>query len=207
MSGTAVATRATVPRLWPNSTIVCVAGGPSLRPEDVNYVHGKARVIAVNDAYRLAPWADVLYASDSAWWAAHQAAHVLPGLKYSVEWPNSPLPNGVSALRVTGDSGIETDPSAIRTGRNSGAAAINVAVHLGASRIVLLGYDMQPTGGRSHWFGDHPIQLQKRSPYDRFRKMFDAQVDALQRLGVSVVNCSRQTALTCFARQPLEATL
>ena len=199
----------TVPRLWPGSTIVCLGGGPSLTPEDVAYVREKdVRVVAVNDAYRLAPWADVVYASDGAWWHAHRAVLALPALKYSIEWSgNECLPPGVLKLRASGHGGIETDPSAIRTGHNSGAAAINLAVHLGATRILLLGYDLSKTGGRSHWFGDHPPSLRRESPYGRFAEMFHQQLPQLSELGVDVVNCSRHTALTCIPRMPLEEAL
>src|SRR5690606_8383467 len=40
----AVGARA-VPRRWPNSTVVCLASGPSLTPEDVAFCRGKAPVI------------------------------------------------------------------------------------------------------------------------------------------------------------------
>lgn len=49
-------------------TIVCVASGESLTRADVNYCRGKARVLAINDNYRIAPWADWLYACDGRWW-------------------------------------------------------------------------------------------------------------------------------------------
>ena len=45
-----------VSRLWPGSTVVCIGSGPSLTPEDVAYVRGKARVIAINRSVDLAPW-------------------------------------------------------------------------------------------------------------------------------------------------------
>jgi len=31
-------------------------------------------VLAINDAYRLAPWADWLYACDDRWWRFHHEA-------------------------------------------------------------------------------------------------------------------------------------
>ena len=56
--------RPSVPKLWPNSTVVCIGTGPSLTQADVDLCCSQARVIAVNDAYRMAPLADVLYAAD-----------------------------------------------------------------------------------------------------------------------------------------------
>ena len=103
------------------------------------------------------------------------------------------------------DGGLSTDPGALRSGGHSGFQAINLAVHLGASRIVLLGYDTQPTGGRDHYFGAHPHGY--KMPFDMFRWLFPSIVAPLEALGVAIVNCSRETALDCFPRRPLHEGL
>jgi hypothetical protein len=192
-----------VPRLWPDSTIVCVASGPSLTVEDVEFVRGKARVIAVNTSYRMAPWADVLYACDARWWKWHKGVPEFEGLKFTL---TSPVWQGVRLLKNTGAAGLEVKPHAIRNGRNSGYQAINVAFHLGAKRILLLGYDMQRgPGGKSHWHGEHPMV--QRSPFSSFVQMFDTIVDPLKKHGVEVINCSRETALKCFPRMTITEAL
>lgn len=198
---------APVPALCPGGTVVCIGGGPSLTSDDVTYCRGKAgAVIAVNDAYRLAPWADALVASDATWWMVHRGVPSFAGLKYSLEAGAARF--GATVLRRTGEEGLELDPTALRTGRNSGAAAINVAVHFGASRVLLLGYDMQARNdAQSHWFGAHPKPLRGGSPYPLFRSMFEKMVAPLAAAGVTVINCSRETALTCFSRQPLREAL
>ena len=199
---------ATVPRLWPGSTIVCIGGGPSLTKEDVEQCRGQ-HVIAVNDAYRLAPWSDVLYACDARWWKWHrEAAMAFPGLKYGLFSGNGlPPPEcGVNVLQTDGTRGISDDPGALRTGLNSGYQAVNLAVHLGAARVVLLGFDMGPSkDGQTHWFGRHPQQL--RSPYEQFRAAFQTMLEPLAKSGVEVLNASRDTALTCFHRVPLGEAL
>lgn len=187
-----------VPRLYPGATIVCLGGGPSLTGADVDAVGiTDAPVIAVNDAYRLAPWAAVLYACDGKWWSWHHGAPAFAGLKYSIDpnagrrWPD------VRVLVNTGISGLESAPTGLRTGRNSGYQAINLAVHLGAARIVLLGYDMGVgPDGRAHWFGDHPDR--KPSPYHHMIAEYETLAPALAAIGVAIVNCSRRTALTCL---------
>lgn len=190
-----------VPKLWPGETVVCIASGPSLTPEDVNFVRGKARVIVVNTTYKLAPWADVLYACDDRWWRWERGAPTFTGLKFaltkrSAEWP------GVRVLQKTGIEGLEVNPVALRTGANGGYQAMNLAVHLGAARIVLLGYDMQ-TGdrGREHWHEDHPNR--STSPYATFVRYFGSIVEPLRALNIEVVNCTRETALRCFPRRSL----
>jgi hypothetical protein len=194
---------ATVDRLWPGETVVCIAGGPSLTQDDVDACRGRARVIVVNDGYRMAPWADVLYACDFAWYRWHDGARTFNGLKYTLDARATRYPD-VRLLKNTGTDGIETDPSGLRTGRNSGFQAINLALHFGATRILLLGYDMQRTGGKAHWFGDHPVG--SPSPLAIFVPHFNWLAKHMP-AGVQIVNCSRQSALTCFRRQTIEDAL
>ena len=52
---------------------------PASRQTKRQYVQGKARVIAVNDAWRLAPWADILYACDGRWWRHHKGVPEFTG--------------------------------------------------------------------------------------------------------------------------------
>ena len=193
---------ASVPRLWTDETVVCLAGGPSLTVEDVEACRDRARVIAIKDAVRLAPWAEVLYSCGddaSSWWQRNVDLHAsFTGLRYTLD-PKAAA--WAQVLRDTGMTGLETDPSGLRTGKNSGYQAINLAVHLGARRIVLLGYDMQPDRGRHHWFGAHPNPIPP--PYAEFLPCFDSIVEPLRALGVEVVNATRRTALTCFPCVPL----
>jgi hypothetical protein len=164
-------------------------------------------VVAINDAHRLASWADVLYSSDQHWWAYYKGVSGFAGRKYGIA-PLSPLPAwNVTVLANTGDAGIERDPRGLRNNRNSGGAGINLAVHLGARRILLLGYDMGHTHGKAHFFGEHPSRLRAESPFESFLAHFRMMVPHLRTLGVEVINCSRETALDCFPRQPLEAAL
>jgi len=112
----------------------------------------------------------------------------------------------VHVLQNTGYTGLELEPTGLRTGRNSGYQAINLAVHLGAARILLLGYDMAENPvGPSHWFGEHPDH--QPSPYPQMREAFDTIVEPLAAIGVTVVNCSRRTALTAFPCALLEDEL
>lgn len=195
-----------VPRLFPNSTIVCLASGPSLTRGDVDYCRGKAPVIAVNNTHEWAPWADVLYACDEKWWEVNRGVPEFRGLKFGLQHPAACY--GVTILRQCGQEGLSLDPSEVATGLNSGHQAVNVAVHLGASRILLLGYDMQAReGGPSHFFGEHKSPLNKGLSFDVFKACFATMVEPLKRLGVQVINCSRETALTCFPRAALRDVL
>lgn len=193
------------PRLWPGETCVCIAGGPSLTQADVDFVRGKARVIVVNNGYQMAPWADVLWATDARWWRWHHGVPSFQGRKFSLWVGGGVYPPDVHILRNDSTTGLCTDPTGVRNGRNGGYAAINLAVHFGVKRILLLGYDLQRTHGREHWHKDHPVRIP--NPYFQWRRHFGTLVDPLRKLGVEVVNCSRETALECFPRTSLEAAL
>lgn len=194
-----------VPKLWPGDTVVVIGGGSSLTPEDVNYVRGKARVIAIKEAIQLAPWSDAMYACDDKWWRFYRGAPDFTGLRFALEpqpiaWPN------VTVLRNTGNLGLELDPAGVKTGYNSGYQAVQVARHLGASRIVLLGFDCwRGPNGQQNWFGRHPNH--EDSPYPIFLQAFGTLVDPLKALGVEVVNASRFTVLAAFPRVTLEEVL
>ena len=205
----------TVPRLWPDSTIACLATGPSLTADDVRYLRGKVPVIAINDAWMLCPWADVLYSSDRSWWPHYKGVPKFTGIKYGVgsgmgkanPYRNHPE---ITVLRNTGWTGLELDPSGLKTGRNSGYAALNLAVHFGARRILLLGYNLGHLHGKSHFFGNHPPNLQQTAAlYPNFRRAFDTLVEPLNAAGVEVVNCTKHTSLQSFPcgdlREVLEA--
>lgn len=187
-------------------TFVLIGGGPSLTPEDVVSVRNRARVIAINDAYTLAPWADVLYAADRKWIDWHDGVPSFHGAKYTIASRDITTRPDWYVMANTGLLGLERDPSGLRSGHNSGYQAINLAVHMGAKRIVLLGYDMAaPLDGPSHWFGEHPDGLP--SPYPAMRAAFDSLLEPLSEAGVTVVNASRRTALETFPCVPLDMAL
>jgi hypothetical protein len=198
-------------RRWPEATIVCVGSGPTLTADDLAYVRGRAPVVAVNDAIRLAPWADVLYSSDRGWWR-HYARTVpdFAGLCVGVGWkmgdasPIAHLP-AVQVLTHTGWEGLELAPTGLRTGGHSGYAAINLAVHLGARRIVLVGYTGGPVAGRTHFFGRHPAGLAESSTenYAAFQRAYLTLVRPLSAAGVIVVNATPRSWITAFPCAPL----
>ena len=197
-----------VPRLFPGGTVLCIASGPSLTVEDIAYARDKVDgTIVVNNCFYLAPWADCLVAADLRWWRQHATpVKAFKGLKYTTSH-HVRIP-GVTVLRNTGGKGLETDPTGLRHGLNSGYRALNVAYHFGAKRIILLGYDMARGEGKErkeHWHGDHPWN--SRSPYEQFRRYFATIADPLKEAGVEVLNCSRRTALECFPVVALEEAL
>jgi hypothetical protein len=196
-----------VPKLCPGGTVVIFAGGPSLTKADVEYCRDKVDAsIAINNSYKLAPWATALYAADRKWWCWHKGVPTFAGRKYSLSLTAGKMFPDVQVLKNSGREGLDTSPDSLRNGYNGTHQAINLAVHFGATRIVLLGVDMgRGPKGEEHWHGEHPNR--SRSPYKLFMRMLATAVNPLDDLGIEIVNCSRRTLLTCFPRRPLEDVL
>ena len=177
-------------------SVVCLASGPSLTPEDVADVRAwrdadpsDRAVIVTNTSFRMALWADVLCAMDYKWWREYgrEAAQDFRGRRVSVM-------DSVIARQ-------HAEIVEVKHPKNSGLAALMLAHGMGARRIGMLGYDAQYTGGKRHHFGNHPVWLGNAGFAPKWPGQFR---DALPRLsGVQVVNCSRVTAIDAFPRQPL----
>lgn len=185
----------TVPKLWNGGDCVVIATGQSLTLKDVEYIKGKCPVIVVNDSHRIANWADILYASDNTWWDYYKGVPEFKGLKITRDrnggleaakkWDLLPVKLDISK------KGFSHDPTYIHSGNNSGYQACNLAMLFGATRLLLLGFDMK---GESHWFGDHPKELKRRHIYKTWLRKFNE----VKQDGFEIINCTRDTALTCF---------
>jgi len=191
--------------------VACLGGGPSLTQADVDRLRGRVRVIAINDAWRLAPWADVLYGCDWRWWVKHGGVPGFAGIKVSLSNSRGHLDEypEIRLLENTGVDRLEPRPNGLRTGHNGGFQAINLAVHFGARRILLLGYDMKAgDGGRTHWFGDHADWPTRPTIYaTAMLPHFAGLAAALRDAGVEAINCTPDSALTVFPIQDVETAL
>lgn len=176
------------------SVIICIASGPSLSYVECSIARSSGLpIIAVNNSWLAVPDSQNIYAADCCWWEEYGAGITS------------------SATRWCGDEftarrfGINWLPSAIPGSFNSGQRAIELAIHLGASRILLLGYDCSIRHG-THWHGNHqllanPDKFSVAHWHDEFSRL-----KAIAG-GIEIINCSRYTRLTCFPRQSLEAAL
>lgn len=199
-----------VPRQWPGETFVILGGGPSLTKADVAFCRGKARVIAIKQALHLAPWADVLYFCDRKIleFPGHEseqmraAVKAFQGLAFTLDHFAHPF---ATVLQRGHETGLSLDPTRLNTGGNSGYQAVNLAVLLGAAKIVLVGFDMKDRAGVDHWFGSHPWK--NRPNYRHFLERWPSLVIPLCVAGVQVVNTTKDSALTCFPYEPLAIAL
>jgi len=187
---------------------VCLASGPSLTAGDIELVRRwreapeveEARgVIAVNSTFESATWADALYAMDKPWWASW-----LPKIRrlgfHGELW---------APITISGVRRVQL-PYRIDDCRNSGAGAISLAAHLGARRVIMLGYDCQyAPDGRRHHHPDHEPGKGSGNAGSASMMEWPTHFRNLRRHHphIEIINCSRSTALTVFPRARLEDVL
>ena len=175
-------------------TAICIASGTSLTKEDVDYCKGKAFVYVINTTYKLAPWADVLYACDEEWWDYHKPDFA--GQRWTI---NEKAADRYNLNLIGHDSSAKfCESEIIATGNNSGFQVINLAYLQGFRRILLLGYDFKDSG--NHWHGKHPSPLAKNPDMRRWLKHMNDAAPIMESLGLEVVNCSRDSDINCFRK-------
>lgn len=172
-------------------TWVIIATGQSMNQKIADYVRGKCHVVAVSDAYRLAPWADHLVSSDGKWWMANPDAVLFEGGKYA--WHGRT--DEVQQFRPT--------PCPV----NSGLMAMHLAHSKGANKIILIGFDMHGT----HYFGKHTAKWGRHS-HDVLANTTDKRfqqhiAEFRQWQGCEVINCTPDSALKHFPMAYLKDTI
>lgn len=196
---------------WDGATVVILASGPSLETWQRDYVRqrqraGACRVIGINTtAVEYGP-VDAVYAYDRGWWQRYEEK-TDPQAERITGDPWAAKIYGLTHVSVKPGSNLSHKAGVICSGLNSGHQAISVAYQKGAARIILLGYDMQHTGGQTHWHGDHPRGLTNAEGIAGWVKRFEPLARDLRDAGVDVINCTTETALKCFKRESLHDAL
>jgi len=216
----------TAPPIWKGGTCFIIGGGPSLRGVNLRPFLTGRKVIAVNDAYGdyhgdtpssiiCREWVPVCFFGDIGWWNMHKGnlRHyngILVTNAPESECIKHNLPKWVRYMKRE-PVGFCTEPNGLAWCKNSGATAINLAYHLGASKVVLLGFDMKagPKGERNY----HPNQKNPDPPSKSLLQLhtsgFDALAKAIKDKGVQleVVNATPNSALPTFPLVSFQETL
>lgn len=215
-----------VDRAWEGETVVCIAGGPYLSETDLALVEGRFPAIAVNDAYLVAPWADVVYFADHRWWKWHTdgiakrfawanfskeeqraAFAAFKGQKCTIENTGMMISDPeVFMLHNLGSEGLCEKPNGLHTGSNSGYQAMNIAYLAGAKRILMLAYDMRFAGRSTHAHDGHPHK-HPEDVYSGYARNFKTMLPQLTRAGVEVINCTPGSRIDAFPIRSLASIL
>jgi len=198
----------------------CIASGPSLNQEQIDILGSykdklKMTIIGINDNWK---WkfdndfiVDHLYAADESWWKVWNetiSSCGFNGQKWIPRDIHVAEKYNLNCIPCENKPGLGLNGK-IHLGGNSGYQAINLAVHLGAKTIILLGYDMKLGNDKKlHWFGNHgnglrnmPHKLNEWIPkHDELKKDLDKHK-------IDVVNCTPDSALYQYRKENLEKSL
>jgi len=193
---------------WEGQTLIIVASGPSAKDVPLHLAKGRAKVIAINNSWRLAPWADVLYACDHAWWSREDWSG-FEGLKLTVD-KRAVEEFGIGYVHcMTPDDRVFLEPKGtVGWGGNSGFHCLNLAIQFGVKKVLLVGYDMRIDRG-AHWHGMHPKGMHNPTinGVERWRRCVDGAARVAEAQGVKVINCSAVSALKRYPKMTFEDAL
>lgn len=234
-------------KIWDGGDCFIIGGGASLAeqfrtPPDLlpatreefkqfgdclKVLHGQ-KVIGVNLAAFLGPWVNIGFFADSSsytefrgWWDEY------PGMKISTagKFSDNKFPSVLHLYRDNKTT-FSRNKNAIgwKCG-NSGAAAINLAWMLGASRVFLLGFDMQSNKkGQPWWHAGYPDKRQTPSvrqlkknpnfviprvkqepPFDKHLKNFEELAIETEKVGLEVFNVNPNSRIEAFPKINMKA--
>jgi hypothetical protein len=220
-----------VPRIWDGGEVWILGGGPSVTqqfdiPNSVvqeviegksppsvysPYMKGihKKHVIGINIAYLIGEWIDVVFFGDGGFFLQNQQKLAeFPGLKVCCT-PHVEKHTWVKYLKrdTQKGRGISENPNTVCWNHNSGSAAISLAVHMGAKRIILVGFDMKlDEKSYQHWHNLYergkivePKRIMKL-PFARHLRGFVEIAKDAKRMGIEIINASPNSAIPEFPK-------
>lgn len=152
-------------------TIVCIGTGPSLTDQQISTAREKGfTLFGCNNVFQRVPDLELLYGCNAAWWdtywkelkkhaAEKWTTNQQAARRYQINWIGERMGQGLCE-----------EPNVIHHGHGSGYSLVSMAHKKGATRILLLGYDLKypsgynaaahDPGGARHYFGEYPKHLQ-----------------------------------------------
>lgn len=168
--------------------VFILGGGPSLTPDVGKALAAYNHSIAVNNSYLFYDRPALVVALDRRWWQWHgNAIKSFGHTAVTSLRPNQTFPIGFDgyAFDKDRDGAFDTCPGVL-CGQNSGHSAINLAMHLGAERIYLAGFDMGFVNGKSHWHQGHNVPSSEANYAKRFLPALESLVHGAEQLSVFI---------------------
>lgn len=188
-------------RSFEGQSVVIVGGGPSHGRMDIEALRGHSFIVANSGCRKVRPVAtasDILYFSDNSW-AENRPAPI-------ADWPGVVVTSNRNAKARLGDRVRYIDITALtermrcapdHVQASSGHTAACLAVDMGASRLVLIGFEARSIDGRTHGHGDYS-QHDLAAFDERFVPGWEGLAPRFAELGVEVLNATPASAVTCF---------
>ena len=223
--------------IFQGMTAVIVATGPSLSSSQLEYLLSKhtaadsdVRVFTINNTYQVYPNTDVHLSCDGPWWRWYWNDPQLRSLAHDTScemwtwYPEFAEEFGINY--IFGEEkrrGLSLDPRVVHINHGSGPMIMNLAIHYGVKKIVLIGHDMKfakdynpqkqlPGSIPRHYFGEYPKKLQHWPSVKVRQGVLDGLIEAYsdikddmdaRQISVDIVNCTPDSALTMFRQSEL----
>lgn len=193
---------------WRGRTVAIIASGASVKKPDVALTRDRLPVLAIKSNVELAPWADVVYGCDYPWWRSVRGLPDYKGLKlaYADRACDQYSCRKVKIPDVKADRLAFDEVGSVGAGGNSGFQALNLALQFGASRILLIGFDM----AGQHWYGRNNWQGAGNPSEGNFKRWiaaFDVAAGQLAERGVEVINASPISAIKAYPKRSIAEAL
>jgi hypothetical protein len=167
--------------------------------------------VGCNDAYKLGTWVDWCVFGDKRWFGwnveelstwenREQVVCCVPQLLEG----RGKYPWLKILRRDEARFGLSIEQDTVCWNRGTGGTAINVAYLLGASRIVLLGFDMRMVDGKHNWHDNHQKVERDKIYQGSMMPFLKPMSDAMKVTGLQIVNATPGSALTLFPIVTLE---
>lgn len=226
---------AVIPK-FKGETGVLIATGPSLNEQQIQSIKNahdekKCRVFTVNNAYQVVPFTDVHLSCNDNWWQYYwprdENLRSMPCDKYT--WYSDIAKKyNIKYIKAVVKDGLSHDSKIIHINHGSGPMMVNLALHYGIKRLLLVAHDMrfapdydgrrQKVGSSPrHFFGEYPkelthwpsvkIGLSKPGNIDGLMEAYKKMIPDLHSSGMEVINCTPESALECFPKMLLEKVL
>ena len=212
-----------------------MATGPSLAKDQLKVINtsrfnNKCRIFTINNSFEKVDTTDVQLSCDGPWWRYYwprwEALRELPAMKFTW-YPEIAEAFDITYIKAIVKEGLSTDPGVVHINHGSGPMIINLALHFGIRRLLLIGHDMKfakdynaakhdPGSTPRHYFGEYPKTLQhwpsvkvRQGVLDGLITSYNGiQDDIVNReIPMEIINCTPDSALTSFPISTLEKEL
>lgn len=170
-------------------SVTIVGGGPSVTQDIVDAVHC-GPIICANNSFMLVRKPVLVVALDRRWYLWHGQALQAAGhtaVTALRTGTNIQYRGAFYSMKKDREATYPTD-SATLTGKNSGHAAIALAINLGARQIFLVGFDMGFIHGRTHYHEGHPVPSSEANYKTRFRPALEKLCVMSQAKGIHIAS-------------------
>jgi hypothetical protein len=205
-----------------HKTAIVAGNGPSLTPgliRIINQQKGKHRIFGCNNAIFYLDL-DAHLACNYQWWDFYaEQVKEHPCDKWTPRKESAEKYPWVRYIEERWEDGLSTDKSYICAHHGSGPQILNIALHYGYERFLLIGWDMRYPGkisnhqynGQRHFFGEYPSSMQHwpRTGQNGELTGLIKEMETIkpERYGIEIINCSPGSAMKCFPMSTLEEEL